>query len=219
MQRTSYLAMSEEPLDALCHHFNVSRVNFSGGMIPSTIDMPVLRDAHMPTHVLAVLPPDGITSPPLMLPIDAGLYDEGFRDGLALPESPPGTAAPVPRLHESTQTLIVTLPVVSLTVPHPASLPLLLLFGLGLETQPNYLAWRLLPAQVVGEFPNASAMAHVFSRFREETFEQCFRYTQGIWKNVLALGLKRAKIVELVHTAWNVTAEARRLRQRGAGQR
>jgi hypothetical protein len=91
---------------------------------------------------------------------------------------------------------------------------LLLLFGLGLETEPNLLACRLLPANVIEEFPNASAMAYVLSRLRDDRFEQLLRYNQGIWKNILALGLKNAVLVEMVQTVWNVTAEARRIRQR-----
>ena len=175
--------------------------------------MLVKRDAHMPSHVLAVYQTNANTSiPPLMLPIDATLYEEGFRVELSLPPAPPGSTSPVPQELEGTGTLVVTLPVVPLSVPHAPSLPLLLLFGLGLETEPNLLAWRLLPANVIEEFPNASAMAYVLSRLRDDHFQRLLRYNQGIWKNILALGLKNTVIVEMVQTVWNVTAEARRLR-------
>jgi hypothetical protein len=110
--------------------------------------------------------------------------------------------------------LVVTLPVVPLSVPHASSLPLLLLFGLRLETDSNLLAWRLLPANVVEEFPHASAMAHVLSRLRDDMFQQLLRYNHGMWKNILALGLKNTVLVEMVQTVWNVTTEARRIRQR-----
>lgn len=176
--------------------------------------MPVIRDAHMPSHVLAVFQANANpTPPPSMLPIDAALYENGFRVELNLPQAPPGSTSPIPCL-DSTQKLVVTLPVVPLSVPHAPSLPLLLLFGMGLETQPNLLAWRLLPANVVEEFPNAAAMAQVLSRLREDRFEQIFRYNQGMWKNVLALGLRSPDLVELVQTVWNVTADARKIRQR-----
>jgi hypothetical protein len=176
--------------------------------------MPVRRDAHMPSHVLAVYQTNANASvPPLMLPIDATLYEEGFRVELNLPPAPPGSTSPVPRQLEG-ETLVVTLPVVPLSVPHAPSLPLLLLFGLRLETEPNCLAWRLLPANVVEEFPNALAMAEVLSRLRDDRFELLLRHNQGIWKNILALGLKHTVLVEMVQTVWNVTAEARRIRQR-----
>lgn len=177
--------------------------------------MPVRRDAHMPSHVLAVYQTNANTSiRPLMLPIDATLYEDGFRVELSLPAAPPGSTSPVPRELEDSNALVVTLPVVPLSVPHAPSLPLLLLFGLRLELEPNLLAWRLLPANVVEEFPNASAMAQVLSRLRDDRFEQLLRYNQGIWKNILALGLKDTVLVEMVQTVWNVTAEARRIRQR-----
>jgi len=154
-----------------------------------------------------------------MLPIDARLWGQGFRVDLSLPPVEPGSTAAVPRRLDSTHGLVVTLPVVPLSVPHAASMPLLLLFALGLETQPNILAWRLLPTHVVEEFPNAPEMARVLSRLRGERFEQLFNYNQGIWKNILALGLKGTELVELVQTVWNVTAEAKRIRQRLQRQR
>jgi hypothetical protein len=98
-------------------------------------------------------------------------------------------------------------------VPHVASIPLLLLFGLGLETQTNLLAFHLLPPQVIEEFPNAAAMAQVMSLLPEDEIQRRVKYNQGIWKNVLALGVRDSNIVELIKTAWNVTAEARRLCQ------
>lgn len=205
---------------ALCQHFNVSRAFYDSDNValPTVFDMPVMRcDAHwhMPSHVLAVYQTNANPSiPPFMLPIDATLYDEGFRVELNLPPSPPGSPSPVPRMLEGTDTPVITLPVVPMSVPHVPSLALLLLFGLRLEMEPNLLAWRLLPANVVEEFPNASAMAHVLSRLRDDRFEQLFRYNQGMWKNVLALGLNNIFLVEMVQTVWNVTTEARRIRQR-----
>lgn len=177
--------------------------------------MPVIRDAHMPTHVLAVSQPDSNPANPiLMLPIDASLYEQGFRVELNLPQTAPGTASPIPYTTEDSETPMVSLPIVPITVPHASSMPLLLLFGLSLENQPNLLAWRLLPPQVIEEFPNAAAMSQIMSRLREEQFERHFRYNQGLWKNILALGLRSTRLVELVQTAWNVTAEARKIRHR-----
>ncbi|RDB28310.1 hypothetical protein Hypma_001300 [Hypsizygus marmoreus] len=202
---------------ALCHHFNVYRAPLGTSTLPQTFDMPVLRDAHMPSHVVAVTQANS-PAPPLMLPIDATLYAHGFRVDLAFPTAAPGTTSPVPRALDPsspTSRLVVTLPVVPLAVPHAPSLPLLFLFGLGLEQQPNTLAWRLLPAHVVEEFPNAAAMAQVLARtLRDDKFEALYRMNHGMWCNVLALGLRNTRIAELVQTVWNVTAEARKIRQR-----
>jgi hypothetical protein len=180
--------------------------------------MQVSRNARMPTHLLAVVSPDqNPSSPPVMLPIDAALFDRGFRFDLNIPADPPGTGstAPIPYTHTmgDSQVLMVTLPVLSITVPHIASLPLLLLFGMKLETQPNLLAWSLLPVNVVEEFPNAAAMALILSHIRDDQFDRTYRHNQGIWKNTLALGVNDPSIDEIVHTAWNVTAEARRIRR------
>lgn len=148
-----------------------------------------------------------------MVPVDAGMYNNGFRVDL-IPPALPGSTSPVPYNHPSSRVLTVSLPVVPTSVPHVASMPLLLLFGLNLETQTNLLALHLLPAQVIEEFPNAAAMAQVMSLLPEDDMQRRVTYNQGIWKNVLALGVRNPNVVELIQTAWNVTAEARRLRQR-----
>ncbi|KAF8153098.1 hypothetical protein B0H34DRAFT_800349 [Crassisporium funariophilum] len=227
MQRPSFLQRGEDPLVALCHHFNLHPTTVDGVTVGPTFDMQVLRDAHMPTHVLAVVQPDWHTSsPPLMLPIDAARFAHGFRVELNLPSPLPGTPAPIPQTvtmngaagNDPHQVLIVRLPVVPITVPHVSSLPLLLLYGMGLETQHNLLAWSLLPVNVVEEFPNAAAMALILSRMRDDRFERTYRHNQGIWKNGLSLGLHENRILELVQTAWNVTAEARRIRQRAVSR-
>ena len=175
----------------------------------------------MPTHVLAVTAQDqNSSSLPVMLPIDVTLFEQGIRFDLNSLPAPPGSIAPIPYTHTigDSQVLMVTLPVLFLTVPHVASLPLLLLFGMKLETQLNLLAWSLLPVNVVEEFPNAAAMALILSRSRDDRFDRTFRHNQGIWRNILALGFNDRRIVEVVQTAWNVTAEARRIRRNAAAQ-
>lgn len=168
----------------------------------------------MPSHVLALYQSTTTSSTlPLMVPVDAAMYTNGFRVDL-IPPATPGTTSPVPYNDPSSGVQTVALPVVPALVPHVASIPLLLLFGLKLETQTNLLALRLLPPQVIEEFPNAAAMAQVMSLLPEDEIHRRVIYNQGIWKNVLALDVKDASIVELIQTAWNVTAEARRLRQR-----
>ena len=180
--------------------------------IPTIFTMTVTHDAHMPTHVLAAVPSGNPDAVPLMLPIDSSLYDAGFRVDINIPAAPPGSTAPVP--HTADGTLVVTLPVIPITVPDTSTRPLLLLYGLGLETHPNFLTWRLLPSQVIEEFPNAATMALILSRARQEQFDRIFRFNQGLWRNILSLGLKDVHTVELVQTAWNVTAESRKIRMR-----
>jgi hypothetical protein len=207
---------------ALCRYFNIyPTVPENPDAIGSTFNMQVSRDAHMPTHVLAVTAPDQNPSiPPVMLPIDVTRFERAFRFDLNIPPAPPGSTAPIPYTDTvgDSQVLMVTLPVLFITVPHVASLPLLLLFGMKLETHLNLLAWSLLPVNVVEEFPNAAAMALILSRTRDDQFERTYRHNQGIWKNTLALGFNDASIDEIVQTAWNVTAEARRIRHRAARQ-
>lgn len=155
-----------------------------------------------------------------MIPIDITLFEQGFRFDLDIPPPSPGTTAPIPHMHTQgdSQILMVALPVHFLVVPHVNSLPLIMLFGMKLETQLNLLAWSLLPVNVVEEFPNAAAMALILSRVPDDQFGRMYRHNHGLWKNTLALGFTDSKIDDVVHTAWNVTGEARRIRQRPARQ-
>ncbi|KAF8186401.1 hypothetical protein BJ912DRAFT_463730 [Pholiota molesta] len=214
MQRPSLLAR-ETPLEALCHHFNVQPTPLNEPL-GATFDMYVFRDAHMPTHVLAVTQTDqqhSSSTPPVMLPIDATLFTRGFRLELSTTPAPPGSTTPIPRYVDAT-TQVVNLPVIEISVPHVSTLPLLLLYGMGLEMEKNLLSWTLLPVNVVEEFPNAALMSQILSRYREDRFERYYWHNQGVWKNILALGLTDAALHQLVETAWNVTVDARRIRQR-----
>jgi len=216
MQRQSFLA-KEDPLDALCHHFALAKALFPSNVpLQPTFDMSLIAPAsRMPTHVLAILPPeDNPRVPTLMVPVDAHLYHQCFGGADLLPQLPPGTPAPVPYLDPGAQLPSVTLPVVPVTAPHGLSIPLVLLFGLGLETDLNLLAQRMLPAQVIGEFPHAPAMAGVMSKLPEAQFHWYLEYTQGIWKNILALAPRNTDLVALVKTAYKVVADARRMRSR-----
>jgi hypothetical protein len=81
--------------------------------------------------------------------------------------------------------------------------------------QLNTLASRLLPAEVIEEFPNAAAMSGVMAKMcSEDELGKYIDHNRGLWKNTLALGPKDTKVVELVQTAWNVTIEARRINER-----
>ncbi|KAL1748285.1 hypothetical protein HDZ31DRAFT_29995 [Schizophyllum fasciatum] len=210
----SYLAR-EDPLDALCHHFNVQRVRCTETSPPTTFDMPALSDSNLPTHVFAIVQQDGNASaPPIMIPFDMAMFTRGFRSELTTDADEPSAKHTV--ADDGSQ--VVSLPVVTLNVPHTASVPLLMLFGLGLEAEPNTLAARLLPPHVIEEFPNAAAMAQVLSQLNEDLFNRVVRYNKGLWANVLALGLRDSQIAGLVQTAWNVAAEARRMRQQWPGR-
>jgi len=120
----------------------------------------------------------------------------------------------------------VTLPIVPLQVPHAPSIALLLLYALGVHTDPSALATALLPLSVAEEFPSAAAMAQAMAAHCERennasevrssgggarSLERYMLYNQGMWKNVLALGLQDPRVMSVVQTVWNVTAEARKI--------
>lgn len=63
-------------------------------------------------------------------------------------------------------------------------------------------------------------MASVFARQAssdegdDDSLEAYFTLNQGMWRNVLLLAPQDTRIVEIVRTAWNVTADARKIRDR-----
>ncbi|KAG5338696.1 hypothetical protein C0989_006561 [Termitomyces sp. Mn162] len=184
--------------------------------IPATIGLSILRapyaipDAPLPTHVLFVQSRFS-SALPLLLPIHAGLYAASFRA-----DFPATQSSFLPVLNPSAHTL--TVPVVPFSVPYPSTLPLLFLFALGLEPSPQTeLAYRLLPPSVVTEFPNTAAMAAILARIAG--LESVVERNEGMWRNVLALGVSDGKVVEMVGTVWSVTKEARRMRGRLQGDR
>ncbi|KAG1872895.1 hypothetical protein DFJ58DRAFT_884713 [Suillus subalutaceus] len=192
-------------LDLLCSRLNVAKTTLQpASEIPTILDMRVKQDAHIPSHVLAVfdIPESewGSSYQPLLVPIRVDLFTRGFRSKI-IPLSPPGQ--------------FVTLPVVPLLVPHAPSIPLLLLFGLGLETRSHLLCCRLLPAEVIGEFPAPPTMANIMATLcSDEQLREHYKFNHGLWKNILSLGPRDSHFIELARTAWNVTVEARRIRQR-----
>ncbi len=181
--------------------------------------MRVLRDAHMPTHVFAARQSDqSHFTPPTMLPFDAALFEKGFQLNLNIPPVPPGSTAPVPRIDEETRMLTVSLPVISITVPHVESLPLLLLYAMKLETDLIVLARNLLPGHVLGEFPSLPAMITFLSPIGDQGFERIFRFNQGMRNNTLAMVPRADNLQTVISNAWNAVAEAHRARQRETGQ-
>ena len=98
----------------------------------------------MPTHVLAitdapVLPrllPKPVPIHPILAPINAELFATKFINDVAQlssHETTPGSLMPVPFWDACTRSQVVTLPVIPLVAPHPASLPLLIFYGMGLH--------------------------------------------------------------------------------------
>ncbi|KAH7912847.1 hypothetical protein BJ138DRAFT_1003618 [Hygrophoropsis aurantiaca] len=220
--RKYILTPDDDPLDLLCRHFNVAKVTFAPGIpLPTFFDMPVLHDAHMPSHILAVFdtsqnesdPGPSSSHPIIMIPTHVDLYARGFCTRI-LPQSPPGTVFPVPHRNAANRQ-VVTLPVVPTRVPHALSMPLLLLFGLGIESRARLLSCRLLPAEVIGEFPSAPVMAQQLAAIStDDQLHQRISFNQGLWKNILALGPRDTHFIKLVQTAWNATVEAQHIRRR-----
>ncbi|KAJ6511471.1 hypothetical protein C8R47DRAFT_1095185 [Mycena vitilis] len=216
MNSPSFLS-NEEPLDALCHHFSLAKSVFPPNTaLQPTFDMQLIAPmSRMPTHVLAVLPADKNPNiPPLMVPVDANLYHQCFGNAELLPQASPSTPPPVPHIIPGSQVPSLTLPVVPINAPHGLSIPLLLIFGLGLETDRNLASRILLPPEAIGEFPNSVEMSSVMSRLPELQFEWYLRYNQGLWKNILALAPRNSALVELVERTYKVVADARRMRGR-----
>lgn len=215
------LSANDEPLDLLCRKFNVAKVTLPpGSPIPPTIDMRVIKDAHVPSHVLAVFDTQenerGPSFQPIIVPIRADLYSRDFRKNI-IPQSPPGTPYPIPHWIANLGGQYVTLPVVPTLVPHASSIPLLLLFALGLEPRSQLLYCRLLPSEVIEEFPAFPAMAQSMARLcADDQLISHIRFNQGLWRNILALGPRDIEFIQVVQTAWNATVEARRIRQLAA---
>ncbi|KAG9308301.1 hypothetical protein JVU11DRAFT_12064 [Chiua virens] len=213
----------DDHLELLCRRMNVGKTMLPpGAAIPSTIDLPVLKDAHsyIPSHVLAVFDiPQSDWEPsysPILVPIHAGLHARDFRTRI-IPQNATGTRPTISRISSQSGGHFVTLPVVPLHVPHAPSIPLLFLFALGLESRSQLLCCRLLPTEVISEFPALPTMAQLMGNVcSDRQLTDYIVFNQGLWKNILHLGPRDAGFVGIARTAWNVTVEARRNRQRAA---
>jgi hypothetical protein len=202
----------------------------------------------LPTHLLAVhdAPLSDPTTPLTLIPIDTDTVSRKLRTDLTGARfhpstrvrigSPPAGAVPgniFQRLPPLPST--VRVPVIPLHVPHAPSIPLLLLYALGVRADPSALAAALLPLSVAEEFPSAAAMAQAMAAQCERdnasassiasasadggagqpwSLDRYTAYNQGMWKNVLALGLQDARVMSVVQTVWNVTAESRKISAR-----
>ncbi|KAI9507266.1 hypothetical protein F5148DRAFT_141356 [Russula earlei] len=193
--------------------------------LPSTDLLGARHSPHPPTRVLpsaaaAASPPSLVLSP-----------------STTVPRIPPSLPLP-PTL---------TVPLVPLQVPHVPSVALLLLYVLNVRTNPSALAASLLPLSVAEEFPSAAAMAQAMAVHCQRdtvatasdagsgagdsglgrgggggawlTLDRYAAYNQGMWKNVLALGLQDSRVISVVQTVWNVTAESRKILTRQQRER
>ncbi|TFK29513.1 hypothetical protein FA15DRAFT_700103 [Coprinopsis marcescibilis] len=213
----SYLLANETPYDALCHYFNVSSPRVIDYFtIPTVLSMSVRNSngqSLMPTHILAAIPTNPNPShpvPPILLPINATLYQRGFDSDAEFLSAGSTTLA-----YTSTT---ITLPVIQFPVPHPPSLSLLLLFAMRLETQHGGLGNNLLPTDIIGNFPDQLAMASSLAAKKQVEFDRVYGFVQGVWHNILALGYRDGagggvKIVELVKNVRKVVGAGARIRQ------
>lgn len=199
---------------ALCLHYGVLKAPLGVGRpLPKSLDMEVVHEARIPTHVLALskqATTEGQSTLPLMVPIQAAEWEEKMTMRLSYTTS--GTALPTPHWDKtrSKPCQIITLPVVAVEVAYPETVPILLLFALGLEHLPNMLANYLLPVKVVAEFPNAYEMSNLMARkYDIDKITGYAEQNSQIWGNALNLGVKDKKILDMVHNAWKVTAAAR----------
>ena len=172
--------------------------------MPSTITLsitdPNASPWDLPTHLIACFTTS--RSRPYIIPINIDRYRRVFRTEIV----PSTLAVPAPTRTHTTITLPLVVPIT--TVPHPPSLTFLLLQ----DISDNDIAFQMLPPNVVGEFPNAAAMAQVMSFIGKEEFEKRQAWNGGIWRNILGLGARNERVVGVVRTAWNVTVDAKRLR-------
>ncbi|KAI0050299.1 hypothetical protein FA95DRAFT_642222, partial [Auriscalpium vulgare] len=209
------IAIYPSPHRVLSHFFHVSKpAPLRAGELTKAYDLSVLptheRAPRLPTHVLAVFdtPLTDHYAPVTLVPIDLDLFTAKLRADVR-----PAAARPLPPARAP---YTLSVPVLPLQVPHAASAPLLLVFALGIRSDPSALAARLLPIVAVEEFPSAAAMAQAMAAHcDQDRLGRYIAYNQGVWKNVLFLGVADARVMGVVQTVWNVTADARKLWLKG----
>ncbi|KAF7969086.1 hypothetical protein HWV62_28332 [Athelia sp. TMB] len=170
-----------------------------------------------PTHVLALSQPnsddltvdaEGDAECPLLIPIDEVTWRE--KTSTPLPPSRP---------RRGSSGRVIVVPIVPLEVPHPDSIPLLLLFAMGLEPVLE-LARQLLPPDVMGEFPDADAM--VIRMGQDHDAEQIQQYVvrnRQLRFNSLRLGILDRPIINMIELSHKVAVRAqdrRRLHNSGS---
>ncbi|KAI0786955.1 hypothetical protein C8Q75DRAFT_808034 [Abortiporus biennis] len=81
------------------------------------------------------------------------------------------------------------------------------------------LATYLLPLPVIEECPASTLVLaeKMVQCCSNPHFEKYVEQNQGLWKNVLLLAPKDEEIIELVRFAWNITVEAKKIKERSQG--
>ncbi|KAI0752620.1 hypothetical protein C8Q80DRAFT_1117993 [Daedaleopsis nitida] len=230
----------KRPTHALAILSSLAQPN-GGSHTPAVPSQPTTPIHYPPSPSTPSLPFTPVQSEPYVLPIDASLFCAKFGHDVARSLAAGmliKAAKPLVHRDRATGADLLTLPLIPLYVPHPPSIPHLLLYAQGLpltsrrvRETPNYsrpttlaiarahpspstLATHLLPISVIEEFPAAPAMAETMARqCDDESLRDHVVFNQGLWRNVLLLAPTDASVVDLARTAWNVTAEARRLRE------
>jgi hypothetical protein len=234
---------------ALCYALNVAKTAPSSACrLTKTYQLAVLNRTSpiLPTHILAIhdAPLSDPNAPVTLIPVNIDVFSLKLRTSITNARHNPPRRVSVSSSSPFSPTTVVSsvplpatvvIPLVPFQVPHAPSVPLLLLYALGVRTNPSALAATLLPLSVAEEFPSAAAMAQAMAMQcqRENAgvvagsggnednaggvggewrlLDRYTVYNQGMWKNVLALGLQDSRVMSVVQTVWNVTAESRKI--------
>ncbi|KAH9974169.1 hypothetical protein BGW80DRAFT_1305611 [Lactifluus volemus] len=262
MTQYPYQDADEDPLRTLCYALNVAKTApTTARQLTKTYELAVLNRTSpvLPTHLLAVhdAPLSDTSTPLILIPIDADIFSRKLRTDLSGARiqpstrlrvvSPPvsvgvgvgGSTIPGIIFQRLPLPSTVRVPTILLQVPHAPSIPLLLLYALGVRADPSALAAALLPLSAAEEFPSAAAMAQAMAaqcqrdnpnatspsavaendvrgggNGRQWSLDRYTAFNHGMWKNVLSLGLQDARVMSIVQTVWNVTAESRKITAR-----
>ncbi|KAF8909179.1 hypothetical protein CPB85DRAFT_1253714 [Mucidula mucida] len=116
-----------------------------------TVNDATASSLDLPTHLLACF--SAPRARPYIIPVNVDRYRRVFRTEII------SATQPIPSFTRTNQSITLPLVIPAITIPHPPSLAFLLLSNLS----ENDVAFQMLPPNVVGEFPNAAAMAQVMS--------------------------------------------------------
>ncbi|KAH9984145.1 hypothetical protein BJV77DRAFT_966360 [Russula vinacea] len=193
----------------------------------------------LPTHILAIhdAPLSDPNAPVTLIPVNIDVFSLKLRTSITNARHNPPRRVSVSSSSPFSPTTVVSsvplpatvvIPLVPFQVPHAPSVPLLLLYALGVRTNPSALAATLLPLSVAEEFPSAAAMAQAMAM-------QCQRENAGVvagsggnednaggvggeWRLLdrhveerARAGLQDSRVMSVVQTVWNVTAESRKI--------
>ena len=164
----------------------------------------------LPTHVLAII---GSSSAGYIYPIHGILYAVHCAT-FPFPEGSLSASDPEPRRSPTNHRLTLSLPLVTLKVPHLESFSAINTF---LYTEnPVSLLIFLLPiphALLNMSLPNrtldmvvmqATLSAHIATTYNPSVLIDSARKTHGLWSNLIALGIAHQELWKLVDLAWEV---------------